>query len=63
MSGDNNFSNDEYEMKKAGWVGRWSINYTPDNPDQLCIWKKKKPFFLHRVFNWYLLGNKWIDLK
>ena len=51
------------DMKESGWVGRWSINYTPDDPDQFCIWKKKKPFFLHRVMNWYLLGNKWIDLK
>ena len=45
------------------YVGYWSINWTADDPGQLCQWKKKKPFFLHRVMNWYLLGNKWIDRK
>ncbi len=50
-------------QKEKGYIGYWSINYTPDDPAQFCQWKKKKPFFFYRVINWVLLGNKWIDLK
>ena len=57
---DGDFYNSQREL---GYVGHWSINYDPEDPGQLCLWKRKKPFFLHRVMNWYLLGNKWIDLK
>jgi len=45
------------------FVGFWSLNYTPDEPRQFCLWKMKKPNLIHRIFNWYLLGNKWIDTK
>lgn len=48
---------------KEHFKGYWSINYTPDQPDQFCLWKLEKPKLIYRIFNWYLLGNKWIDTK
>lgn len=50
-------------IKERKFVGYWSINYTPDEPQQFCLWKIKKPNPIHRLLNWYILGNKWIDQK
>lgn len=46
---------------EAGYVGYWSINYSPDDPAQLCLWKTHKPNLFHRVMNRFLLGNRWFD--
>lgn len=51
------------QMEENGYVGYWSINYDSTEPEQFCLWKKKKPFFFHRIMNRFLLGNRWIDLK
>jgi hypothetical protein len=54
---------EQHQIRLETYVGHWSINYTPDEPDQFCLWKRKKPKLINRIFNWYLLGNKWIDSK
>jgi hypothetical protein len=50
-------------IDENNFVGYWSINYTPDEPQQFCIWKTKKPNLIHRIMNRLLLGNKWFDTK
>lgn len=51
------------EIEQSIFVGYWSINHCKEEPNQFCLWKRKKPNLIHRIMNWHLLGNKWIDKK